>query len=57
LWGQFGYSLTAKRGRLDTLISTMGPWVLLEISGGPSLLISPDDPGTMVRALASRSQP
>jgi hypothetical protein len=56
LWGQFGYSLTAKRGRLDTLLSTMGPWVLLEVSEGRPLLISPDEPEAMVRALGSPSR-
>lgn len=50
LFGQFGHALTDE-GRVRTYVSTLGPWVLVELRDGPPILISPEHPEELVREL------
>lgn len=50
LFGQFGFSLTDE-GRVLTYVSTLGPWVLVELHEGRPVLISPEHPEELVREL------
>jgi hypothetical protein len=42
LWGQFGWAWTSRAGLIDTYISTLGPFLLIEIDGARPLLITPE---------------
>jgi hypothetical protein len=50
LFGQFGWAWT-NEGLVTTYISTLGPFVLLEVEGARPLLITPEEPDAFVAAL------
>jgi hypothetical protein len=52
LWGAFGWLWTSRGGLVELYTSRADGLVLVERRGKPPLLVTPDDPEGLVRALA-----
>ncbi len=52
LFGQFGWAWT-RDGLVTTYVSTLGPFVLLELREGRPLVFTPEEPDAFVAALRS----